>query len=71
MAYPVKGFPAQQLPFSRKNKKWRKACVDFGDCHSLMHYHLARKDVLAMEINYDLISGKLHMDDLRALLNRY
>lgn len=71
MAYPVKGFPAQQLPFSRKNKKWRKACVDFGDCHSLMHYHLARKDVLAMEINYDLISGKLHMDDLRALLNPY
>jgi len=47
------------------------ACVDFGDCHSMMHYHLARKDVLAMEINYDLISGKLHMDDLRALLNRY
>ena len=59
------------MSYTRKNKAWRKKCVDFGDNHSLMHYHLARKDVLAMEINYDLISGKLHMDDLRALLNPY
>ncbi|MBO4821913.1 MAG: hypothetical protein J5548_10690 [Prevotella sp.] len=72
MAYnAIGGFPPQQLSYTRKNKAWRKKCVDFGDNHSLMHYHLARKDVLAMEINYDLISGKLHMDDLRALLNPY
>ena len=51
MAYnPIGGFPPQQLSFSRKNKAWRKKCVDFGDNHSLMHYHLTRKSVFSMTI---------------------
>ena len=70
MAYnAIGGFPPQQLSFTRKNKAWRKKCVDFGDNHSLLHHHLSRKDVFAMEVNYDLIRGKIHMDDLRMLLN--
>lgn len=72
MAYnAIGGFPPQQLSFNRKNKKWRAQCVDFGDNHSLLHYHLARKSVFQMRINYDLINGKLHMDDLKMLLNPY
>ena len=72
MAYnAIGGFPPQQLPFSRKNKVWRKKCVDFGDDHSLLHYHLTRKSVFAMKINYDLLNGKLHMDDLKMLLNPF
>ena len=72
MAYnAIGGFPPQQLPFSRKNKAWRKKCVDFADDHSLLHYHLTRKSVFAMKINYDLLNGKLHMNDLRMLLNPY
>ena len=72
MAYnAIGGFPPQQLPFSRKNKVWRKKCVDFGDNHSLMHYHLTRKSVFAMKINYDLLNGKLHMGDLKMLLNPF
>lgn len=67
----IGGFPAQQLPFSKKGKKFRKACVDFGDDHSLMHYHLTRKSVRAMKINYDLLNGKIHMDDLKAIVNPY
>lgn len=72
MAYnAIGGFPPQQMSFSRKNKKWRKECVDFGDDHSLIHYQLTRKSVFNMKINYDLLHGKLHMEDLRMLLNPY
>lgn len=72
MAYnAIGGFPPQQLPFTKKGKAWRKKCVDFGDNHSLLHYHLARKSVYAMKINYDLINGRIHMTDLKALINPY
>ena len=72
MAYnAIGGFPAQQLAFSKKGKKFRKACVDFGDNHSLLHYHLTRKSVFAMKINYDLLNGKIHMNDLKMLINPY
>ena len=72
MAYnAIGGFPPQQLTFNKKGKAWRRRCVDFGDNHSLLHYHLTRKSVLAMRINYDLINGKIHMEDLKALVNPY
>lgn len=67
----IGGFPPQQLTFSKKGKKWRKSCVDFGDNHSLMHYHLTRKSVSAMTINYDLLNGKIHMSDMKKLINPY
>lgn len=65
------GFPAQQLSFNRKNKTWRKRCVDFGDNHSILHYHLSRKSVYQMKIDYDLLNGKIHMSDLKAFVNPY
>lgn len=72
MAYnAIGGFPPQQMTFNKKGKKWRKSCVDFGDNHSLLHYHLTRKSVQAMRINYDLINGKIHMEDLKVLVNPY
>ena len=72
MAYnAIGGFPPQQLSFNKKGKKWRAKCVDFGDNHSLMHCHLTRKSVRAMKINYDLLNGKIHMDDLKVIMNPY
>jgi len=71
MGYANKGFPAQQLPFREKTKKWRKANVDFADSRSLLHYNLTRKSVFNMKINYDLLNGKLHMEDLKLMLNPY
>lgn len=71
MSYLYNGFPPQQLSFSRKNKAWRKKCVDFGDNHSIMHHHVARKSWYGMKINYDLLNGILHMEDLKALVNPY
>jgi len=71
MASTDRGFPPQQLSYSRKNKEWRKRCVDFGDDKSFLHYHLVRKSVFNMKTNYDLMNGTLHMDDLKLLLNPY
>ena len=72
MAYnAIGGFPSQQLSFSSKTKAWRKKCIDWGDDHSLLHYSVARKTVRAMEINYDLLHGKLHMDELKLLVNPF
>ena len=72
MAYnAIGGFPSQQLSFSRKNKAWRKSCVDYGDSYSLMNYSLARKSVQAMNINYGLMHGKLYMPELKALVNPF
>ena len=72
MAYNmIGGFPSQQLSFKRKDKKWRRKCVDFADDHSLLHYNLARKSVRAMKINYDLMNGRIHMDDMRLIVNPY
>lgn len=72
MAYSaLGGFPPQQLSYNRKNKAWRKKCVDFGDDHSLLHHHLARKSVIDMRINYDLLNGKIHVEDLKLYLNPF
>ena len=65
------GYPSQQLPFSKKTKKWRVACVDFGDNNSLLRSSLTVKSVGNMKINYDLLRGKIHMDDFKMLLNPY
>lgn len=59
------------MPFNRKNKAWRKRVVDFADNRSFLHYNLARKSVFNMQINYDLLNGKLHMEDLKLYLNPY
>ena len=62
-------FPAQQLPMTRKGKKWRKQCVDFADSKLHFNYAAVRHNILHQKINYDLIAGKLHMDDLALICN--
>ena len=64
-------FPPQQLPFRKKGRKWREACVDYGDNHSLLRNSHTQKSVAAMTLNYDLLFGKLHMEDLKLVLNPY
>lgn len=62
-------FPAQQLPLARKTKAWRRQCVDFADSKLHFNYTLVRNSILHQKINYDLIGGKLHMDDVTAVIN--
>lgn len=62
-------FPPQQLPFNKKNKQWRKQHLDWADNKSFFNYSLVRKSVIHKKINYDLVNGKLHMNDLELILN--
>lgn len=62
-------FPAQQLPFNRKTKKWRRAHLDWADNRTFFNYSLVRKSVIHKKINYDLLLGKLHMNDLMMVIN--
>ena len=61
--------PPQQLSFSKKNKAWRKKHLDWADSKTFFNYSLVRKSVIHKKINYDLLNGKLHMDDLELILN--
>lgn len=62
-------FPPQQLPFHRKTKKWRKQVVDWADSKTFFNYSPVRKSVIHKKINYDLLNGKLHMQDLEIVVN--
>lgn len=62
-------FPRQQLSFSQKTKKWRKQCMDWGDAKTFFNYSPVRKSTIHKKINYDLINGKLHMEDMKAIIN--
>lgn len=62
-------FPAQQLPFSKKGKKWRKQHLDWADSKTFFNYSLVRNSTIHKKINYDLVNGKLHMSDLVSVLN--
>lgn len=61
--------PPQMLPFKKKGTKWRKAHLDWADGKSFFNYDLVRKSVLNKKINYDLLNGKLHMEDLALIIN--
>lgn len=62
-------FPRQQLPFNQKTKKWRKRCMDWAEGRTFFNNSLIRKSVVHKKINYDLLTGKLHMEDLHLVLN--
>ena len=43
MGYEHVNLPPQQLPFSKKNKKWRKTMLDWADSKTFFNYSLVRK----------------------------
>lgn len=62
-------FPPQQLPFSKKTKAWRKKHCDWAASRDFFNYSPVRKSVIHKKINYDLLNGKLHMNDLMLVIN--
>lgn len=62
-------FPRQTLSWKQKTKKWRKQCTEWGANRTYFNYSLVRKTVDQMMINYNLVNGKLHMQDLHLVLN--
>ena len=69
MGYENVTLPPQQLPFSKKNKAWRKAHLDWADSKTFFNYSPVRESVIHKKINYDLLNGKLHMQDMELILN--
>lgn len=63
------GFPRQQLPFSSKTKAWRKRCVDWGADKSIGDDNPVRKSMYHKMINYDLLNGKTHIEDMMNVVN--
>lgn len=63
------GLPPQQLPMSKKGKEWRKKHLDWADSRSYFNYSPVRKSLTHMKINYDLVDGIIHMEDIEHVLN--
>ena len=61
--------PPQQLPYSKKNKKWRAMHLDWADSKTFFNFSPVRNSVIHKKINYDLLNGTLHIQDLQLILN--
>lgn len=64
-------FPRQKLPSRSKTTKWAAKCVAWGAEKNIMQYSPVRDSVRHQQINYDLLNGKLHMDDIKSTINPY
>lgn len=62
-------FPAQKLPFKSKGDKWRRSCVEWASRKTYFTHSPVRKSVVQMKINYDLLNGIIHMEDVARILN--
>lgn len=61
--------PRQRLPYSKKNKEWRKDNIDFSDKYSFYHDDGVRRSFKNKVINYNLYNGILDMQDLTEVVN--
>lgn len=61
--------PPQQLPYSKKNRKWRAMHLDWADSKTFFNFSPVRNSVIHKKINYDLLNGTLHIQDLQSILN--
>lgn len=62
-------FPRQNLPYKSKGDKWKKACVDWASSRTYFHYSPVRMSTVNMKINYDLLNGIIHMEDVAKYIN--
>ena len=69
MAISLSKFPKQKLPFSKKNKEWRKTHLDFCDSQIFFNSNAIRSSFDKKRINYNLINGILDTDDMALVLN--
>lgn len=62
-------FPRQMLSFKAKTKEWRKSHLLWANTKTFFNFAPVRKSMRHKMINYDLLTGKLHMEDLQIILN--
>ena len=63
------GFPSQQRTYKKKTRKWAEDCINWAADKSYFNYSPLRTSVVHMKVNYDLLNGKIHMEDVASLLN--
>ena len=69
MIAELKNLPPQQLPFSQKTKEWRRRHLDWADNRTFFNDNVIRRSVLHKKLNYNLLIGKIRMDDMMVILN--
>lgn len=62
-------FPRQMLSYSKKTKEWRKQHLLWANTKTFFNFAPIRRSMRHKMINYDLLTGKLHMEDLQMILN--
>lgn len=62
-------FPRQMLSFKAKTKEWRKSHLLWANTKTFFNFAPVRKSMRHKMVNYDLLTGKLHMEDLQIILN--
>lgn len=62
-------FPRQMLSFKAKTKEWRKNHLLWANTKTFFNFAPVRKSMRHKMVNYDLLTGKLHMGDLQIILN--
>lgn len=62
-------FPRQMLSFKAKTKEWRKNHLLWANTKTFFNFAPVRKSMRHKMVNYDLLTGKLHMEDLQIILN--
>jgi hypothetical protein len=62
-------FPSQKQLYRQKNKTWRQRCVDWAASRTYFNFAPVRNNIVNMKINYDLMNGVIHMEDVSGLLN--
>lgn len=65
----VINFPRQMLSSRSKTAEWAKKCVLWADSKTFFNYSLVRKSVIHKKINFDLLEGKVYMEDVQLILN--
>ena len=62
-------FPRQMLSFKAKTKEWRKNHLLWANTKTFFNFAPVRKSMRHKMVNYDLLTGKLHVEDLQIILN--
>lgn len=65
----IHNLPSQRIPYSKKNKAWRKQHLDWAEGRTYFNYSPVRNSVAHKKINYDLVNGVLCMQDLGMIVN--
>ena len=65
----IHNLPSQRIAYSKKNKEWRKKHLDWAEGRTYFNYSPVRNSVTHKKINYDLVNGILHMQDLGMIVN--